>query len=189
MNWKEVEGLGKVALNEFSPGELEVATGLSADMQRVWRRRGHLPARTGGRSTFDAREVAAIAVRHELARLGVPPSDTSEAGESAAPTVLYSALVSREGAADVRGSFQRLATVSAQFAEDDAIAARLSGSEGGRRYLWTNDPPEFHFEDDFAMLLAEERLSGIVLLDLTVVGLRLVENAPKPLFLIDVTDR
>jgi hypothetical protein len=34
MDWIKVDGVGRVALNVFSPGELEAATGLTADMQR-----------------------------------------------------------------------------------------------------------------------------------------------------------
>ena len=188
MDWKNIEGVGRVALNTFSPGELEAATGLTGDLQRVWRRRGHLPTRDAGRASFDAREVAAIAVRYELARLGIAPSDTLSIGQEAAPIVLYSALISNQGAAEVRGSFQRLAKVAKQFAEDDWIAAQISGGNAERRYIWTANPPKLKFVSDFISVLGEEQYAGMMLLDLTVMGIKLVEKAPKPLFLINVTD-
>lgn len=186
MDWTEVEGVGRVAFNAFSPGELEIATGLTADLQRVWRRRGHLPARDGGRASFDAREAAAIAVRLELARFGVSPSDTTSIGDDAAGTVLHSALLSRSRAAEVRGLFSEVARVAASFDDDDRLAGAVTGASGGGRYLWASSPSHLEFVDDIASMISEERFSAMLLLDLTVVGVRLADRAPKPLFIIDV---
>lgn len=186
MEWSEVRGVGRVAFNVFSPGELEAATGLTADLQRVWRRRGHLPAREGARSSFDAREAAAIAVRLELARFGVAPSETMELGEAAAATVLHSALLSRSSAAEVRGAFDRVAQVAASFVEDDRIATAVTGADGGGRYLWGQMPSQFEFAKDIAPIISEDRIAAMLVLDLTVIGIRLADRAPKPLFLIDV---
>jgi hypothetical protein len=55
--------------------------------------------------------------------------------------------------------------------------------------LWTANPPELSFVDDFVTVIGQERYSGLLVLDLTVVGMKLVEMAPKPLFLINVTER
>lgn len=186
MNWTEVEGVGRVTLNTFSPGELEVATGLGADMQRVWRRRGHLPARDGGRASFDAREAAAIAVRLELARFGVPPSDTISAGDRAAGAVLHSALLSKSQTAELRGPFADVARVAKRLADDDRLADSITGSNGGSRYLWGSSPSTLEFIDDFATMISEERFAAMLVLDLTVIGVHLADRASKPLFLIDV---
>lgn len=184
MDWTELDGVGRCAYNAFSPSELETATGLTADMQRVWRRRGHLPARDGGRASFDAREAAAIAVRLELARFCVPPSDTIGIGDEAAGTVLYSALLSRSHAAEVRGPFDQVAKVAANFAADDRLACAVSGADASRRYLWGHTPSELEFTHDIGEVLFAERFSAMLVLDLTVIGVRLAERAPKPLFLV-----
>jgi hypothetical protein len=189
MHWQDIEGVGRVAPNEFSPRELEIATGLTADLQRVWRRRGHLPARAASRASFDAYEVAAIAVRYELARRGIAPSETFPVGREAAPVVLYSALLSGHGAAELRGGFQRLAAVANEFSDNDRIAVLIAGTNAERRYLWTADPPAFSFVADIMSVIHEERFPGMIVIDLTVIGIELVAKAPKPLFLIDVADR
>jgi hypothetical protein len=186
MEWIDVKGVGRVALNAFSPSELEIATALTADMQRVWRRRGHLPARDGGRTSFNAREAAAIAVRLELARFGVPPSHTIAIGDEAAATVLYSALLSRSNAAEVRGPFSEVARVAASFAADDRLASAVTGADGGRRYLWSHTSTQLQFADDIVPIISDERCAAMLVLDLTVIGVRLADRAPKPLFLIDV---
>jgi len=186
MEWINVEGVGRVALNAFSPGELEAATGLTADMQRVWRRRGHLPARDGGRASFDAREAAAIAVRLELARFGVPPSDTIDVGDRAAVAVLHSALLSRSRTAELRGPLADVARVATRLADDDRLADSITGSNGSGRYLWASSPSKLEFIDDFATMVSEERFAAMLVLDLTVIGVHLADQASKPLFLIDV---
>jgi hypothetical protein len=186
MEWIKVDGVGSVAFNVFSPGELEAATGLTADMQRVWRRRGHLPARDGGRASFDAREAAAIAVRLELARFGIPPSDTLDVGDKAAGTVLHSALLSRSQTAELRGPIADVARVAALLAVDDALADSITASNSGGRYLWASSLSRLEFVDDIATIISQERFAGITLLDLTVIGVHLADRASKPLFLIDV---
>ncbi|WP_448659524.1 hypothetical protein ACPVPU_03410 [Sphingomonas sp. CJ99] len=186
MDWTKLEGIGLVAFNVFTPGELETATGLTADMQRVWRRRGQLLACDGARARFNADQVAAIAVRFELARFGVSPSETTAIGERAARTVLHSALLSRSRAAQVRGPFDEVATVAATFANDHRLADVVAGADGSGRYLIALSPSDFEFVDDVASLLSDEGHSAILILDLTVVGIRLADRSPKPLFIIDV---
>ncbi len=188
MEWSEIEGVGRFASNLFSPGELEAATGLSTDMQRVWRRRGHLRSRAADEGDFTAFEVAALAIRYELARFGVSPKDSLAASSIAAPIVLYRALLSCNGAAEVNGGFQAVAAVAERFAEDDRLAMAMSRCESVCRYLWSAAPPAFRLTPDFAMVLDEERNAGSLVLDLQVVGINLVERAPKPLFLINVVD-
>lgn len=188
MDWIEIEGIGRSAPNLFSPGELEAATGLTTDMQRVWRRRGHLRARAADEGDFTAFEVAVVAIRHELARFGVAPKDSLFASSLAAPIVLYHALLSCDGAAELKGGFQAIAAVAERFAEDDRLAATISGCESICRYLWSAAPPAFRLTPDFAMVLHEEQNAGLLVLDLQVVGINLVERAPKPLFLIELNE-
>jgi hypothetical protein len=186
MDWKDIEGVGRVAINQFSPGELAQATGLTTDLQRVWRRRGHLPERGEGYASFDSVDVAAIAVRYELSKMGVAPGDTARVGEDIARLVLYFALLSDDCAASVRGGLARLATINARFQQDDELAQRISGVCTRHRYLWSAELPSLHLDDDIVPLLSNEQYPAMLLLDLVVIGMRLAENSTKPLFLIDL---
>jgi len=186
MDWRDIKGMGRVGLNDFSPGDVAAMTGLSTDLQRVWRRRGHLPARSESRASFDARDVAAIAVRHELARMGFSPPDTVEIGIKAAPLVLFYALLSGDGAADLRGGLKRLAEIAERFAQDEKVAKSISGVDHPYRYLWSSSPPMIEFVDDACAMLSADRFSAMLVLDLAVIGHQLVANSPKALFTIEV---
>ncbi|MDR6708373.1 hypothetical protein J2X73_002752 [Novosphingobium sp. 1748] len=186
MEWRPLEGGGRVALNQFLPRELALATGLSTDLQRVWRRRGHLPEREEGFAHFNSVDVAAISVRYELSRMGVAPGDTARIGEEIARLVLYFALLSDDCVASVRGGLRRLTSMGAGYEEDDELAQRVSGVQDRRRYLWSAQPPQMALADDITPLLSQEQYSAMLHLDLVVIGKRLAENSPKPLFLIDL---
>lgn len=187
MVWSEVERPKHVALAEFSPGEVARITGLSTNLQRVWRRRGHLPARSAGYASFDARDLAALAVRHDLTRMGFAPPDTVEIGRMAAKTVLYFALLSSRGASCVQGEF--VGEMIKHQAIDQALAIVITEVIDPRRYVLITDPPAWEFVDDAAAALSQERCSALLILDLALIGQRLVARNTKPLFLIDVASQ
>ena len=186
MDWQDIDGVGRVALNQFSPKEVAAATGLSTELQRVWRRRGHLPSCGEGRASFDSSEVAAIAVRHDLTRFGFAPPETIEIGRLAGPIVLYFSLLNSAGAANLRGELKRVAEISQRFAQDDQLARLIACVQRPRRFVFSTHPPELDFLDDAASTLSDERFPAMLVLDLAVIGRRLVADNPKPLFLIDM---
>lgn len=186
MDWQDIDGVGRVALNHFSAKEVAAATGLSTELQRVWRRRGHLPSCGEGRASFDSNEVATIAVRHDLTRFGFSPPETIEIGRLSGPIVLYFALLTSAGAANLRGDLKRVADISQRFAQDDEMARIIARVQRPRRFLFSSHPPELDFVDDAAATLSEERFPAMLILDLALIGQRLVTQNTKPLFLIDV---
>lgn len=186
MDWQDIAGVGRVTMSRFSAKEVDATTGLSTELQRVWRRRGHLPSCGEGRASFDSNEVAAIAVRHELARFGFAPSDTIEVGRLACPIVLYFALLTSAGAINLRGDRKRVAEVSQRFAQDDEMARAIARVQWPRRYLCSSDPPALDFVDDAATVLSDERFPAMFVLDLALIGQRLVAQNAKPLFFVDV---
>lgn len=186
MDWRDIEGVGRVAFNQFSPKEVAAITGLSTDLQRVWRRRGHLSACEHVRASFNASELAEIAVRYDLTRFGFAPPDTANIGQSVAPTVLYFALLTDIGAADLRGGFKRIAETAQRFSKDDEMARLISGVEDVPRYLRSIDPPKLELLHDVCASLSEEQSSAMLVVDLALIGQRLVSDNPKPLFLIDM---
>jgi len=186
MDWQIVEGIGKVALNEFSPKELALATGLTTDLQRVWRRRGHLPERHEGYASFDSVDVASIFVRYELSKKGMAPGDTAHVGEAIARAVLYFALLADDSVASYRGGFEHLAAIGARFHRNDELAQRISNVCQRERYIWSVEFPTIQLAHDIADLVSEEKYRAMLYLDLVVIGRDLAEASPKPLFLIDL---
>lgn len=58
--------------NLFTPGELAKMTGLDAGLQRVWRRRGHLPEVLEGHARFTTTDVCRLALVQRLVKFGTP---------------------------------------------------------------------------------------------------------------------
>ena len=184
MNMNRAAGMRLIEFNMFSPAELAEASGLGVDMQRVWRKRGHLPPNDSPRASFDAREVIAIAIRYELSKLGVSPSHTVNAAEMSLPIVLFNALLDGERAVDFRGSIRQVAAIARSMADSHAIALQISQCESKGRYLWSCSPPDFQLIENINDLTDEAIHVAHVMLDLMVLGIRIVQRTPKPLVTI-----
>lgn len=85
MDWREIQGVDRVELSQFSPGEVASMTWLSAALQRACVGGGRLPVRTGSHDSFVARDVAAFAVQYDLTRTGFALPDMVEIGRLSAP--------------------------------------------------------------------------------------------------------
>ena len=188
MDWRVIPGVvGRSAFGHFSSAELGAATGLSAELQYVWRCRGHLPERSQSKEIFDSIDVASISVRYELSKIGVAPTETSHLGDEISRLVLYYALLTNDRAASVQGGLKRLSQVAGQFDADDEVARRISGISARWRYIWSPAPTALDLVVDFGAILSAERFPAMVVLDLAVIGSNLASNSPKPLFMIDVS--
>lgn len=178
------EHIGDFIFTEFSPSELAAATGLGIDMQRVWRKREHLPPSTSTRASFEAREVLAIAVRYELSKLGVSPRLTEKAAAMAAPAVLASMLLNSAKGVAVHGSIQQVAKVTAEMANSHDIACRISEDDGRYRFLWSCSPPEFELIEEISEITDRAEVVGHVMIALDALGIKLAERTPKPFVII-----
>lgn len=176
--------IGSYTFNDFSPSELEAATGLGIDMQRVWRKRGHLPASTSTRASFDTREVLAIAVRYELSKLGVSPRFTEEAGANSVQVVLAGILLNCQQGVAIRGTIQQVAATTAAMANSETIAYQISQYDGWSRFLWTCSPPDFELIQDISHITDRSEIVGHVMIDLQALGIKLAKLTPKPFVII-----
>lgn len=79
-----------------------------------------------------------------------------------------------------------MARVAQRLADEDRLADSISGSNGSGRFLWASSPSKLEFIDDIATMIWEERFAARLVLDLTVIGVHLADQASKPLFPIDV---
>lgn len=95
-------------------------------------------------------------------------------------------MLCSDGAADLSGGFKKIAEIAQKFAQDVELALLISEVTEQRRYILSSDPPTVEFVDDAAAILSEERFPAMLVIDLAVVGRRLVTDNPKPLFLIDL---
>lgn len=76
----------------FTSAEVEVASGISQDMQRDWRRRQFLPSHERKHGRWHPLEVAFALTMKSLNDDGLPPARCVQAAAQAAPSVLWCAL-------------------------------------------------------------------------------------------------
>lgn len=170
----------------FTPSELAAITGLSPEMQRVWRRRGQLPEGVGSPARFNATDAAELIVRYQLSRYGVSPSESADAGKRAAPLVLWFALLDADGACEVIGSEADVLSFLERFQEGHDLAAGLAGAATRARYVWRADGDELEFVSDLQDAgEAGEFLSGFFI-DLSHAGTRLAAVAGRPLMTVEL---
>lgn len=174
-----LEDVGYISFSEFSPSELAKATGLGADMQRVWRKRGHLPEKSGTRATFSCEEVLEIAIRYELSKLGVSPSVTDDAAKLGAPTLMLCTFFNERGALEIRGTFDGIAEISSKIDTVRAFFEDLTGGGFDQRYLISFKVPEFILESRIENQFKNVEHTSAIVVDLHALASMLVRSSPK----------
>ena len=163
----------------YSAGEVARISGLSPDMQRVWRRRGYLPQVESGHARFRPAEVVEISIRYALSKLGVPPSESRAIHGNAISGALWSALINHHGSCEVIGSEKDVDA----FLEDENWpdhALELVGCPANCNYLIWDDEGTTRILNDPQEVFARRSVS-IIAIDLEVVGARLMINGRKPI--------
>ena len=176
---------------QFTPAEAERITGLSADMQRTWRKRGLLPLKEGVRSTFDALELASMRVRVKLAKQGFPPSKHDALSDKFARIVLWHALMDVHQACEVRGEDDDVAAFRKEFEDGEAVISRLVdiSVEHVHQFWVALDSGEAEFQSDLTEFLTGERQDSEVgfFIDFLQVGRRLGRKAGRALVVVDTS--
>ena len=71
--------------------------------------------------------------------------------------------------------------------EGERVAMAISGISEAKTHLYSTAPPTVEFANEAAGMLSEERYPAMLVIDLALIGHRLVHASRKPLFLIDVS--
>lgn len=116
-----------VSYANFTPAELEVATGISAELQRVWRRRGHLPRTGPGMKRFTVQEAAALIVRQRLTFVGVAPRESESIAALCIPMVLYCSLMIVPASCEVYGTENQVARFKHSYHMNEDSIRIISG--------------------------------------------------------------
>ena len=177
-----------ISLVEFTPAEIGRASGLSVDLQRVWRRRGQLPDRQGHHARFNVFDVASIMVRYALSRRGVTPTDSIDLGTLAAPSVVWCALMHADGVCEVRGEPGVVEEFEAAYFEDATLINRLAGVSQGDvyRYLVAFDGESPVLDNDIGLMIEGAGAESGFFISLDILGMRLVDRIGKPLMVVQI---
>lgn len=170
----------------LAPKDLAEVTGLSTELQRVWRRRSLLPAASGTRAHFSAGATAEILARYELSRHGVSPSDSSEIAKQIAPSILCNALLSADGACEVVGDEAEVGLFLKAFNESDAIACQIAGLDVPSMFAWRADGGPFQLAHDREEMGKEGDYLSVFYLDLATAGQMLADRLARPLVTVEV---
>ncbi|RUV04138.1 hypothetical protein EOB36_03660 [Mesorhizobium sp. M6A.T.Cr.TU.017.01.1.1] len=179
----------KISLATLSPSELEAASGLSTELQRVWRRRGQLSDRQGTHARFTAQEAAAVAVAVALTKQGFMPGDAVVMGKTHAALVLRLALL-RGGMCEVIGSKDGVKEFRAIFDNDVKMVATLVGDE-------TQEPLRFLFSlDNELPVLSDPELDQIDIgnhltgyfINLDKIAFNIIRALDRPLLSVELND-
>jgi hypothetical protein len=169
----------------YSPAELERISGLSTDMQRVWRRRGHLPPVASGHARFDPAQVIEISIRFALSKLGVSPTESRVIDEGAIAGALYHALLGHHGSCEVIGPPAEVDAFLDVY-EDRDLAFSLAGYPEASNYLIWDDEDGVRIVDDPQGVFDQRTISTIAI-DLTVVGAQMMERGRKPIVTLEAS--
>lgn len=173
---------------EFTPAELAEMTGLSAELQRVWIRRGQLSASRGRPLRYDAREAAEIFIRLELSRLGVSPSESAEWGRKAMPSVFWKALLAEgTGSCEVIGPQSDVDAFLHRVADDTRWADQLAGvSNAPAQYLFRADQGLWDLARSPDTMEVEGERLVVLYINLYTAGQLLAERAKRPLITFEL---
>jgi len=172
----------------YTPSELEQISGLGADMQRVWRRRGQLPSHGSGHARFTIAEVVEITLRVALSRAGMPPGEVVPNLAGAASAAMHHAIFCH-GAVEVIGPAGEVEQFLRTFEEDQGnLGTFLIGNPEWAAYLVLNDRHDARIVAEPSEIMAEDEELNIVF-NLALVGARMVERGRKPIVVVRFPDR
>lgn len=204
-------------LAEFTPGEAARISGVSATLQRDWRRRGYL-RKEAGQARFTSFDVAELMALNALAARSIGPQQATMVAKPCAVGILHAALSSwsPEGArAAWDGDFENAVSweleatdwglPSGEPVHEDWLLSRRAhlladralkkiGQEDGagkRAFFWWADGSVGFFGSAINALeqVDGDRLCGaVILVDNDALGRRLRQKAGRPLAVVEDYD-
>lgn len=182
-----------IELAVYTPADLERISGLRTDMQRVWRRRGQLPALEAGHARFSIQEVVEITFRYAMSKIGIPPSELKlDLVEATRAAKLHAVFA--HGGCEVIGPPEEVDAFIRDFAEDGGefaislVEGREASSLKSSTYLVLNEWHDTRIVDDPEHLMrATDELN--IVFNLALVGARLVERGRKPVLTVHFPER
>lgn len=158
-------------------------------MQRVWRKRGHLPSLTDARAKFDVFQAAQVMLLQALAARGIPPSKGMNTAKKFGNLILFAALLDGEGSCEVTGPKEAVEEFVRAYGLDTSIISELARAEVNAV------PPYLVAYDEEAPVLAaalpDEEGHHIAatgaFFNLVALGLRFSARLGKPLVCVRVT--
>ena len=174
---------------ELTPAELGEVAGVTPDLQRVWRKRGHLPPLKDARAHFDVFLACEVMLLQALALRGIPPGEGASVAKKYAHLIIFAALITAEGSCEVLGPVEAVRGFAHAYAADTKIIAQLAKTT--IEYV----PPYLVILDDqppaLSPTLPDEEGHHVAetgaFINLIALGLRLASRFGRPVVRVDVS--
>ncbi len=173
---------------EFKPAELGRIAGISPEVQRVWRARGHIPKSDTPHARYGVLLVAALMVRKALSHLGVSHSELNALSYDAARHVTWWAISLSSAEPRVFLASEQAPTpeAAAEFyaaAVDQELG--INAKTVNRFVVKVEDQPIMAARE--TTILFEGKEAGFFV-DLAAIGRNLADRAAQPLFELVIAD-
>ncbi|MBX3531699.1 MAG: hypothetical protein KF849_13910 [Rhizobiaceae bacterium] len=177
---------------ELTPSELEAASGLTTEMQRVWRSRGQLQKEKRSHARYSLRETAVLLLAYEVTRWGIAPTEAIKIGKRYGPSIIQLALFNVEGTCEIHGERVHVETLRNMLTEDSAeyIFRILAQNEidSPPRCLISSDRsvPQAEFEYPHQ---DEDSSVSLQIINLVNAGIQLAVRIGRPLVKVEIGQR
>jgi hypothetical protein len=171
----------------FTAGEAEAITGVTAVMQRDWRRHEYLRAQSEGWSKHDTHALAQMIFMKAMADVGVGPSISGPVSQSAAMRIEYFAFSQPNAVADnTGGQFMQFVRARKESVASFFIRWTNKSEVESWAIVWRDRSVAFATDlRDAVKGIAPEVRSSMIAVDLDLLGSILAQRAGRPLVTVE----
>lgn len=179
----------RMRFGEFNNAQFAEITGMAPEQVRLWRSRGHIAARGGRNARYPAGELAEAMVRYDLARNGIPPSESVWIGYECAGKILRYVMFNHPEACEVRGPQNAVDWLKDLHQNTDTLTKVLYGAEAGDELLVRIDGGELEYRPSEDAELHTTDYRCALVLNLQGYAERMVRLAGKPIIIFKLECR
>lgn len=172
-----------ISFSKFSAADFAQIADMPVEIVRVWRNRGHIGGGGGRGATYPSSELAEAMIRYDLARHGLPPSESIDIGYMCAGKILRYVMLNHANACEVRGPKDAVDRLRELWKNSDALSRLYFGARADDELLVRKNGGELEFRSsEWGELQAPTYRSALVF-NLEAYAARLVEMAEKPIII------
>lgn len=168
-----------VKFSKFNAREFARIADMPEDLVRVWRSRGHIQAEGRG-AAYPANALAEAMLRHDLARHGIPPSESVDVGQDGAAKILALVMINYPVVCEVVGPAEAVSWLKQKYQSAGSLTDVLYGADVKDQLLVRLDGGLLRSMPAGAAELQKPGYRSALVFNLEGYAARLAEMAGKP---------